>query len=252
MRDGQLPYKSAIPSVIHLHLISSTAFTLSTTTFSNPTTLSKSFFHSTPQSSPLTMLFSIQIAAILAMSLASTQAFPAADPAADPSPAVGDVVSDLRVLHVERRSDGDIHWYGDDSSDTGVTPREMSGLTSRATCSNAIETCNGEVGNDHTAPKPICNDLLDNVLKASGTKLQKAPRSICKGTAKGGRCCVSWNKVPTRYNELKYSSMYKPANLIRKACDDASKTTISGRNVEAALIGDCVVVCLSNRPDGCS
>jgi hypothetical protein len=214
----------------------------------NPTTLSKSAFSPTPLSFPLTMLFSIQVATILAMSLASTQAFPAADP----SPAVGDVVSDLRVLHVERRSDGDITWYGDVSPDAGVTRREVSDLTSRATCSNAIETCNHEVGRSHTAPKPTCDDLLDHVLKDSDTKLQKSPRSICKGTEKSGRCCVSWNKVPTRYNELKYSSMFTPADLIRKACDDKTKTTISGRNIQASLIEDCVVVCLSNRPDGCA
>lgn len=189
------------------------------------------------------MLFSTQVAAILAMALAGTQAYPSADP----SPAIGDLV----VVGVESTPAGPLTFYGESNPSPGLSLRDDSILDARATCTNEIKYCNGEAGGSHKGPKPVCKNLLD-ALDKNMDKLPKSPRSICLGTEKGGRCCVSWNKVPNRYNELKRKAMAEPGRKIYEACDKHGETTISGMDVSAGFFGECIRVCLSNRPDGCA
>jgi hypothetical protein len=195
------------------------------------------------------MLFSTQIVAIMAMSIAGTQAFPSS-----PAPAIGDIEGDLKVVHIERRAAGDLTFYADADPEAALARREASDLTARATCTNEIKSCNGQAGaiTTYRAPKDRCQELLAE-LEVSNDKLPSDPRSICLGGDKNGKCCVSWNTVPNRVNELKRKDIWRPASLIYGACDDHSLTSISGRDISSGPYFDgCITVCLSKRPGGCN
>jgi hypothetical protein len=191
------------------------------------------------------MLFNLQIAAVLAMSVARIQAFPTADAV----PVVGSIEDGMRIEQVEQREDGTLVWYSDPTDVTPVdtVPAANDALMSRQVCSNTIASCNGEAGGSHLAKPAICSELINNIGSNSNT-LKGSPRSICKSATGQGRCCVSWNKKPSNPRGPT-SQLANPANAIFKECYRGIK--VSGRNTSAQVGGQCMTVCLSNRPKGC-